>query len=676
MGFMDVFNELKASSSHFSVAIQGMPDGMVYVTDFESKNDRLCEDYEFKIQVLSPEHLTSDMLIGKDVSLSMVWSMTDRTISGLISGFIAHGQSHQGYHYTLVMNSHLTLLKHQHSNRVFTAMDAGKIISSVFKKAGFPTQKLSVQASSSSLDMTVQYNETDYEFVTRLMRKYGFVYSFIEQTGGDCTLHICNDSKDIAQKFDEVNLSYIPPSGQVRTSESIFAISRQAQLFPQSTHLNDYNYQAPGNLQVSQNNSASVTGFGEDSHYGDNYAQSGDGQTLATIRQQAFDCQREQIIVDTDCRALRPGMRLNIYDHPEHDGQYLVTRVEHKGSQNAAVEYGSNVKGLTYKNQAYLISVDQVYKAPLIPARRVFATFNALIEQEIDDKGNYVVKLPFNQDGEGQESRSTRLMQAYGGSGHGMHFPLTQGTEVLVCGENGDLDRPIILGALYNQNAPNPVTSQNPTENKLVTKAGHSFVMDDKKGEEKISLANKNNKNQLLLDATNGAHQATLKSVDGDVKISAKENLQFVAENDANFIVANNFTTRVENKMQIQTREGDITVTSAADLSLKSTANTRIEATDGSLELKAAQELKVQAQQDVSVYSVDGNLELQAPQGDLELNSGNNITIKANGQGSIQLSQGGASIEIDAAGNLTIDATNITLSATNIAIKGSAISNN
>ena len=86
--------------------------------------------------------------------------------------------------------------------------------------------------------------------------------------------------------------------------------------------------------------------------------------------------------------------------------------------------------------------------------------------------------------------------------------------------------------------------------------------------------------------------------------------------------------------------------------------------------------LKVQAQQDVSVYSVDGNLELQAPQGGLELNSGNNITIKANGQGSIQLSQGGASIEIDAAGNLTIDATNITLSATNIAIKGSAISNN
>ena len=60
----------------------------------------------------------------------------------------------------------------------------------------------------------------------------------------------------------------------------------------------------------------------------------------------------------------------------------------------------------------------------------------------------------------------------------------------------------------------------------------------------------------------------------------------------------------------------------------------------------------------------------------LNLSSGANITIKGEGRGSIQLSQGGASVEIDAAGNLTIDATNITLSARNIAIKGNAISNN
>nr|WP_257326857.1 type VI secretion system tip protein TssI/VgrG [Pseudoalteromonas rhizosphaerae] len=676
MGLMDIFSEHKANTSHFSVSIQGLPDGMVQVTDFTSMNDSLCEDYEFNIQVLSQEHLTAQTLLGKDASLSLVWSMTDRTISGLLSRFVAHGKSHQGYHYTLVLSSYLTLLKHQHSNRVFTAMDPAAIIKSVFNKAGFPMQKFSMQASGPSLDMTVQYNETDYEFVTRLMRKHGFVYSFVEQTDADCTFKVCNSSKDIAALFDEVNLSYVPPSGQVRTSETIFAISRQAQLQPQSIALNDYNYRAPGNLQVSAQNSASQPGFGEDSHYGNNYATSGEGNTLAKTRQQAFDCQREQLIIDSDCRALRPGMILTIYDHPDHNGQYLVVRVDHKGSQQAGVEYGANVKGLTYKNQAYLVPSDQQFKAQLLPERRVFATFNALVEQEIDDDGNYVVKLPFNQDGEGQQSRPTRLMQPYGGSGHGMHFPLTQGTEVLVCGENGDLDRPIILGALYNQNAPNPVTSQNPTENKLVTKAGHSLIMDDKKGEEKISLANKNNKNQLLLDATNGAHQATLKSVDGDVKISAKENLQFVAENDATFTVANDFTTRVENNLQMQTREGDITVTSAADLTLKATSNTRIEATDGSLELKADQELKLQGEQDVSAYSVDGNLELQAPNGDIEISSGANITIKADGQGSLQLSQGGASIEIDAGGNLTIDATSITLSASNIAVKGSAISNN
>ncbi|MDI4668970.1 type VI secretion system tip protein VgrG [Pseudoalteromonas shioyasakiensis] len=676
MGFMDSLNELKANTSHFSVSVQGLPDGMVSVTDFESSNDSLCEDFAFSIQVLSQEHLSAEMLLGKDAKLNLVWSMSDRTISGIISAFTAHGQSHQGYHYTLTMSSYLTLLKHQHSNRVFTMMDPAAIVKSVFTKAGFPMQKFSIQASGPTLEMTVQYNETDYEFVTRLMRKYGFVYGFVEQTGGDCTFKVCNSSKDFSSLCDDVSLSYVPPSGQVRNSETIFAISRKAQLHPQSVSLNDYNYKAQGNLNVSTANNTSYPGFGDDSHYADNFPNANIGNSLAKVRQQAFDCQREQLIIDTDCRALRPGMLLTVYDHPDHKGLYLITRVDHKGSQSAAVEYGSQVKGLTYKNQAYLLPASVEFRAELSPARRVFATFNATIEQEVDDDGNYLVRLPFNQDGEGQESRPTRLLQQYGGSGHGMHFPLTTGTEVLVTGENGDLDRPIILGALYNQSCPNPVTSQNPTENKLVTRAGHSLIMDDKSGEEKISLANKENKNQLLLDATENAHQATLKSVEGDVKISAKENLQFVAENDAIFTAANDFTNRVENTLQVQTREGDIKVTAAADLTLKSDADTRIEATDGSSELKAAQELNLQSEQDFSVYSVDGNLEFQAPNGDLNLSSGANITIKGEGRGSIQLSQGGASVEIDAAGNLTIDATNITLSARNIAIKGNAISNN
>ena len=55
MGFMDSLNELKANTSHFSVSVQGLPDGMVSVTDFESSNDSLCEDFAFSIQVLSQE---------------------------------------------------------------------------------------------------------------------------------------------------------------------------------------------------------------------------------------------------------------------------------------------------------------------------------------------------------------------------------------------------------------------------------------------------------------------------------------------------------------------------------------------------------------------------------------------------------------------------------------------
>ena len=142
---------------------------------------------------------------------------------------------------------------------------------------------------------------------------------------------------------------------------------------------------------------------------------------------------------------------------------------------------------------------------------RVFTSFNATIEQEMDDQGRYIVKLPFNQDGEGEESKPTRMMQPYGGSGHGMNFPLTQGTEVVVCGENGDLrSSNYFRGSVYNEQAINPVTSANSHENMIVTRAGHTLLMDDKLGEEKISLANPDKLNELKLDATNGSHAASL----------------------------------------------------------------------------------------------------------------------------------------------------------------------
>jgi len=675
MSVADFLTTMKANESQYGIEIQSFPDDFFSVVSFESIRDQLCDDFCFQITLLCEESIEPNTIIGKEVSLGMLWSLADRTITGICTDLFAAGNDHQGNHYILELSSDFNRLKHSQHNRIFTGVPVEDIIKSVFKKANYPSEKLAVNASGPTLDMVVQYNESDYHFVTRLMRKYGFVYSYIE-SNNKTKLMICNSSDELAKASEHISLSYQAPTGQVRSFESIFAISKQAKLTTQSVAFNDYNYLAPSNLSVSQQNTTSIAGFGEDNRYGENYKSVSDGEHLAEVLQQSYDCQREMVIIDTDCRALRPGMRVTIENSSNSDDTYLVVSVVHQGSQSASVNYGSKIKGLTYKNQAILLKMGVTYKAPLINHLSKNLTFNATIEQEIDDTGCYLVKFPFNQNGEGEQSKPIRLMQPYGGNGHGMHFPFTKGTEVLIAGENGDIDRPIILGALYNSETPNPVTSANASENKLVTRAGHTLLMDDKLGEEKISLSTKDENNQLLLDASNGAHQAILRSKQGEVTVQAKETLSFITEGDHVVTAAKNMTTSADGDISVQTREGGIELIAAEALTLKAEANIQLESNVGNSEFTAQENMTLKAKQDITLYTQNGNLSLQAQEGDLSLNSSANVTIKSTDNGNIKLSQGQGSIALDTGGNLTVDANNINLNAENIVVNGNALTNN
>ncbi|SFC95869.1 type VI secretion system Vgr family protein [Pseudoalteromonas denitrificans] len=666
----------KANSSHFSLDISGIPDGLLNVIGFNSQNDNLCDDYQFEINIVSSAQIEPEMVLNKAMSLNLAWSMSNRKISGLVSGYTARGQDSNGYHYILMLNSYFWRLKKYRSNRVFTNQSASQIINAVFNNAQYPMAKLSLSIADFNIDMIVQYDETDYEFITRFMRKYGFVYGYIENDLEPEVLHICDSSETLAGKSEQVSLGYKAPTGNVRNSESIFAFSRQAVLTTNDFVYDDYNYESVQNLHSETNNLAQQIGFGTSNHWGENYKDTDQGEELALIRQQSHDCARDIIIIDTDCRAIRPGMTINVTDHTDYDGKYLVIKVHHLANQGQGVEYGMAVKGLTYKNQVTLLPASITYKAPLLKNKRVFATFNATIAQGVDDKGEYQVNLPFNQNGLGEPSKQTRLLQPYGGAGHGMHFPYEAGTEVLVCGENGDLDRPVILGALYNANAPSPVNANNAHENKLVTRSGNTLLMDDKQGEEKISLGTLDDNNALILDATHNQHSATLQSVEGEMFISAKNAIQLVSQKDVNITAKGDLNTLAENSINVQTTEGDISFTSASDLHANAQSNIRLQALDGSTEIQAVDAIKLQAGQDVSLYVEQGNLEMQAPEGDINIQANANLTIKGNGNGAIEISQSGASIVLDAGGNLTIDANNISLSAGNIVIKGNAISNN
>lgn len=101
---------------------------------------------------------------------------------------------------------------------------------------------------------------------------------------------------------------------------------------------------------------------------------------------------------------------------------------------------------------------------------------------QLDAEGRYLVQFHFDttQPGEERASHRVRMAQPFAGPSYGMHFPLRRGTEVLVAFTNGDPDRPVIVGALYNTASPSPVVASNATKHQIKAASGALFEFGSK----------------------------------------------------------------------------------------------------------------------------------------------------------------------------------------------------
>ncbi len=114
----------------------------------------------------------------------------------------------------------------------------------------------------------------------------------------------------------------------------------------------------------------------------------------------------------------------------------------------------------------------------------------------------YRVKFDADRDDKnpGQESMPVRLVKPYSGDAYGFHFPLIQGTEVVIAFEEGDPDRPYIAHALHDSRHVDHVTDKNGTRNVIRTPANNKLRMEDKRGEEHIKISTEyGSKTQLNL---------------------------------------------------------------------------------------------------------------------------------------------------------------------------------
>ena len=682
---MPSLNGMDANMGQFKFAVGAIKADRVNFLAFDCVKQELSGDYLFNFKLELLEQVSPSDLIGMPARFEMIWQDENIFVHGVVSEVTSIGKRVDGEEVLLVLRSPLHPFKFNIQNRVFLNKDIPQLIEGILLDSGFEPSNFVFKTKGTYpvREFTVQYEESDYDFITRFMAKYGLFYTF-EQTNEQALLVIYDDIADVPTLKNGGELLYEPLSGSNRQTESIFSFNRKVDLLTDSVNLKDYNYRTPeANISASTQQSTNVGGAGNDYSYGENYKTLDDGNELAQTRQISYDWQRETFVAESDCRGLVPGLKFTFYNHPndELNGDYVIIGVEETGDQGAAQARGDNVSGLTYYNKLLLIRGGVPFTPKSIDDKYVHGVFTAVVETTggdyayLDEQGRYRIRMPFDQSATsaGEASHPVRQVQTYSGSEYGMHFPLHAGTEVVVTCVNGDVDRPILLGALHNPDNPGLVTSNNNSQNILRSWADNELFMEDKINEEQIDLFTKEKKNILTLDANSQGHKVTLSTAEGEMEFYCARSMLIESGDTHTVQSGNDHILYVENAQSITTKNKEIEFKAATDIRKKAGMNVNLHTETQNIEVQAGKDMVVDVMDNMSLEVRNDNLNIIVTSGNFEIKAAKAITVKGQGGGPIHIGQSGGKVEIAAGGAITIQGKTINVDGSNVYLKGATV---
>jgi len=403
----------------------------------------------------------------------------------------------------------LWLLTQTQGNQIFLDKTTPEILEEILVDGGVTKNEFEFRLQgdySRRWEYVCQYGESHYNFFARWLEHEGMYFYFESEDEGDKL--IITDTKIVhMQAPQSVPLQYHPTSGLElgRADEVLSSFSARYTGVPKSVTLRDYNYRRPS-LDLTGKADIAADGAGDVFIYGGHLQTPEEANRIAKIRAEEISSRQKVFHGESTAPFLRPGFAFEVQGHyeEEYNGKYLVTNINHEANQAAYLTAGlrremkEDYKEPSYCNTFTAIPADVQYRPPLItPKPRFFGVMNARIDAEssgeyaeLDSQGRYKVILPFDLSGRkgGKASAWLRMAQPYTGSGHGMHFPLHKGTEVLLTFIDGDPDRPIIAAAVPNPETPSVVNDQSSRKAGFITPGGGSLVADDTAGKEQVTL--------------------------------------------------------------------------------------------------------------------------------------------------------------------------------------------
>jgi type VI secretion system secreted protein VgrG len=489
-------------------------------------------------------------LMGKEAVLTLVHDEGDRHFHGIVAEAEELEETANFTRYKFRIVPRMWLLKHQRESRIFQGKTTPEILADVFDAVGVRGDWLDDRTNSSfeARDYCVQYRESSFAFACRLMEEDGICFWFEHSDDGH-VLVLADDSADFVSVPSPAAVPFEPPGMGTVGEQHAWRFRATERVRPGKTTLIDYSFKQP-------------TQDMEKSHEGDHdtdleiydfpggYVGAGLGTTLAQVRHEELQVRRTTARGNSTVTRLMAGHLFELKEHPNNNlnVEYLLLRVHHRGQRNDPGTGGADGEG-EYSNNFEVMPSEVAYRPPRrTPVPQISGLQTAIVtgpegeEIYVDEFGRVKVQFHWDRQGEGDDASSCwiRVSQGWAGAGFGQVYIPRIGQEVIVQFIEGDPDRPLVTGRVYNgDNAlPYPLPD-NKTVSTMKSKSSkdddgfNEFRFEDKAGSEEIYLHAQKDFNEEVLnchttdvgaDQTNTVHNNQTERVDVDQEMSVGGN--------------------------------------------------------------------------------------------------------------------------------------------------------
>lgn len=485
--------------------------------DSISGQEELGRLFSYELDLVTDDPaIDSDKILGENVTVRIQLSSEhERFINGYVARFGSAGLKRGLRAYTATIVPWTWFLTRTSDYRIYQEVSVVDVLKDVFQRHGFDDVELRLNGTYRSWEYLVQYRETDFNFISRLMEQEGIYYYFTHENGKHTM--VLADTVQSHDPLDGPPIPYFPPQeAEASRGPHIWDWSVERVVQPGAVALSDYNFEKPSTSLLVRSVKAlkhAASSF-EMYDYPGEYPEFADGERYAALRADEHHSGYETVRAAGDSRQLVCGCTFRISDESSYlnpadsDREYLLTALTIEVSEPEDFDSGGGGESAFSVSMRAIPSTQQFRSARTTPKPIVQGLQTAVVvgpageEIHADQYGRIKVHFHWDRHGKADENAScwVRVAQFISGKQWGaLHTPRI-GHEVIVEFLEGDPDRPMVTGAVYNANNKPPYAPQEmPTVSGYKTnssKGGGGFNelrFEDKKGEEQVFIHGERN---------------------------------------------------------------------------------------------------------------------------------------------------------------------------------------